>query len=360
MAWAPGAPSPAARSGTRNGLEARRACVRVDIGTHLLVPYAAALLAFGYWRRDEPGDRTRASWAAVFGVAGFAPDLDGLVDPLSVHVDALWWLQHRGVSHTLVGAPVFALALIGILAILARRFPARFGLFAWRPALVLAAVLGSFTHLLLDAITYSGVPLFWPFHHGRVSFQLFHWLVIWLLPFAGIALGAHAVGRFSRRGIIRAGAIVVAALVVVAGVRAWSRPRDEPEGTLVFPQSSDVRWTVLAEHPNGSWEGHTYRLGERFDYAWFEPTEPPEAADAVRQARATDAYKGFHMGAFGPEVVRAVPSPDGGWSVTFLDAAQRYEATHNVRWAPVEPFEAWGYVAFVVRGDGVEVTHRGW
>lgn len=332
----------------------------MDIATHIIVPYAAILVALGFWRRDAPGDRGRASWAAVFGVAGVAPDLDGIIDPLSEHFDSLYWLQHRGVSHTLLGAPVFGLILLGILALVARRWPKRFGLFAYRPALLAAASLGALTHLVLDVVTYSGVPLLWPFLEGRVSLQHFHWLVGWLLPVAAIALLAHAFGRLSRRGLVMWGAFVVAALLVVAGVRAWSKPHDEPEGALVFPQDSDVSWTVLTPLPNGTWEGHTYRLGARSGYAWFEPNEPPEAAAAVERARATDAYAGFRMGAFGPEIVRAETLADGAWNVTLVDVAQRYEATHGARWTPAEPMESWGYVAFVVRGDEVAVTHRGW
>lgn len=332
----------------------------MDVATHLLVPYAAALAALGFWRRGAEGDARRASWAAAFGAAGAAPDLDGLVDPLSERWHALYWLQHRGASHALVGAPVFALLLVLALALLARRWPRLFGLFAWRPALAGAAVLGSWTHLLLDSVTYAGVPLWWPFAFGRVAVGPFHWLVFWLLPVSALALGLHAFGRLSRRRVVAAGALVVAALVVVAGVRAATFPRDEPEGAQVHARSSPLEWTVLVPHANGSWEGYVTRLGERGESAWYVPAEPPEARDAVARAKGTDAWRGFLMGSFGPVVVQATPAGEGAWRVVLLDVAQRHEATHDPDWTPVEPFEEWGYVQLLVTEERVEVEHAGW
>lgn len=331
----------------------------MDVATHLLVPYAGLLAAYGYWRRAHPHDEARAAQAAVFGIAGFAPDLDGLVDPLSERFDALWWLQHRGVSHTLVGAPLFALALAGALALLARRWPRRFGLFAWRPGLLLFAIAGSWTHLVLDGVTLAGVPLLWPMMFGRFGFPLFHWLVWWLFPVGVVALALHAFGKLDRRRVVFAGALMVAALVVVAGIRVATRP-DAPEGSLVFPRSSDLEWLVLTPLSNGSWHAATHRSGQVSGDAWFAGDVPPAARDAVRAARETDAFRGFLLGSYGPIVERAALAEDGAWRVTIVDVAQRYEATNEPRWTPTEPFEDWGYVEFEVRDGYVEVLHRGW
>ena len=332
----------------------------MDVATHLLVPYAAALLVLGFWRRDAPGDRPRAAWAAVFGIAGFAPDLDGLVDPLSRHFDSLYWLQHRGLSHTAVGAPLFALAALGILVLAARLWPRRMSLFAWRPALVPAAVLGSYTHLLLDAVTYGGVPLWWPFAFGRVMFPLYHWLVFWLLPVAALPLALHAFGRLSRPRVVQAGALVVVLLLAVGAYRWAQRPSDEPAGTLVFSTNDADAWVVVRPLPNGTWEVALARGGARLDPAWFGDDFPPEAADAIARARGTDAYRGFLMGSFGPVVTTARPQ-EGAWNVTIVDVAQRYESMLEPRWTPADTPEAWGYVSFLVWPDGrVDVTHRGW
>lgn len=332
---------------------------RVDVATHFLVPYAGALAALGYWRRDAPGDARRAGLAAAFGAAGFAPDLDGAFDWSSVFFDSLYWLQHRGASHSLVGAAVLGLALVGGLALLARRFPRRFGLFAWQPAFWWVAILGAWTHLVLDGITYSGVPLLWPVVWGRWSLQLFHWLVWWLFPVGALVLVAHALGRLPRRGVVVAGALIVAALVLIAGVRAWSMPRDLEPDAQVYPRSSPLEWTVLQPLPNGSWDAQLWRLGQTSEPRVFVHDVPPAAEDAVARARDTGAYRGFLLGQFGPVVVLATPLDDG-WNVTFTDVAQRFEALNDPRWTPTEPIDAWGYVAFTVRGDDVDVTHRGW
>jgi membrane-bound metal-dependent hydrolase YbcI (DUF457 family) len=332
----------------------------VDIATHALVPMAGALAALGFYRREAEGDRRRAAIAATFGAAGFAPDMDGGIDWLSNVSDSLYFLQHRGLSHTLVGAPLFALALLGALVLAARWSPARFGLFVWRPVLVPAAILGSFTHLLFDIVTYAGVPLFWPFAYGRVSLFLFHWVVIWILPLAGVVMVLHMMGRMSRRRVVQAGAALVALLVLLAGVRLATRPWDEGEDALIYSRSSELEWTVVKPLPNGSFEAYLYRLGERGEPMWFASDVPPNATAAVEKALATPAFKGFLLGSFGPVVTRAAATPSGGWNVTFTDVAQRFEALHGPQWTPSDEFEEWGYLALVVEDDRVRPLHTGW
>jgi hypothetical protein len=235
-------------------------------------------------------------------------------------------------------------------------------LFSWRPALLPAAVLGSFTHLVLDGVTYGGVPLWWPFAYGRVSFPLFHWLVAWLLPVSALPLLAHAAGRLSRRRVIQAGALAVAALVVLAGVRLSTRPWGEPEGARVYSTDSETAWVVATPLPNGSWEVTLVKGDARTGPLWFRDEVPSGAAQAVERARDTDAYRGFRLGSFGPVVTAATPMPGDGWNVTFTDVAQRYEAlVLEPGWTPADPREGWGYVSLAVTADGsTRALHRGW
>src|SRR5207244_7138855 len=116
----------------------------------------------------------------TFGVGAASPDGDALFSWLSRVNDRLYFLQHRGASHSLLGALVMGLAAAGLLALLARAWPRRLGLFAFRPALLAAGALGAGTHIVLDYVTLSGVPLLWPFSDARVSAEVFHWLVAWL------------------------------------------------------------------------------------------------------------------------------------------------------------------------------------
>lgn len=329
----------------------------MDVATHLLVPYAGALAAFGFWRRGATDDRGRAAVALVFGVAGFSPDLDGFLKWVAELDERLYFMQHRGLSHSLVGAPLFALAFVGVLALFARRV-GWLRNFAWRRAFLPAIVLGSWTHLVLDGVTLAGVPLLWPFASGRWTLGIFSWLVIWLLPVCAAVLGLHTWGRLDRRGVVVSGAVVVAILVVVGGFRVATRP-DVAPGELVFPRESASEWLVATPAPSG-WTLATESGGIRRDMQDFEDVEPPEAAEAVARARDTGNYRGFLMGRYGPEVVVAVAASDG-WDVTFTDAAQRYEALRDPRWTPTEPdLDAWGYVRFTVTSDAVAVVHRGW
>lgn len=328
----------------------------MDIATHFFVPYAAALLALGFWRRDAPGDDARAAWALAFGLGGFAPDLDGGLRWLVERVDALWWMQHRGVSHTLVGAPVFALFFAGVLALLARRFPRRLALVAWRPGLALAAVLGSMTHLLLDILTYAGVPLLWPFAEGRVSLRVYGWLLFEMLLPLTVVSALHLWGKATRRHVIVVGALAVAYLLVVGGMRLAERPA-EPEGGHVFPRTKGEGWLVLTPHANGSWEARA----DGHEAQWYADDAPPEAAEAIARAEDTHTFRGFRMGLFGPLVTTARPLPDAsGWNVTFVAVAQRYEALHDPSWTPTRPHDRWGMMGFEVRGDEVRETWRGW
>jgi inner membrane protein len=88
---------------------------------------------------------------AVGGLCAMIPDIDhpqsairhktGLLGDL-----AAFWMKHRGITHTLAIAAVF-------------------GLVSWYllPPLVALVMAGGYlSHLLLDALTPSGVPLLWP------------------------------------------------------------------------------------------------------------------------------------------------------------------------------------------------------
>lgn len=84
-------------------------------------------------------------------IAGLLPDIDHPNSTIRQRTGVLGWLAggwfgHRGFTHTLV-----ALAIVS----------AACGL--WLPgALALAIGAGYASHLLLDALTRSGIPLLWP------------------------------------------------------------------------------------------------------------------------------------------------------------------------------------------------------
>lgn len=117
--------------------------------------------------------------ALVGGLAALLPDIDhpksGIRRKMGIagHL-GLFWLSHRGLTHT----ALFAL-LVGILA------------FVFAPPLVAFAIVGGYaSHLLGDAITRRGIPLWWPFSKrtfhgvprwGRIATGSRMEWVIWLL-----------------------------------------------------------------------------------------------------------------------------------------------------------------------------------
>lgn len=346
----------------------------MDVLTHLFLPYAAALFAFGVhktsppvesgsvparWPRLRVDPRPAAGVALVVGVAGMAPDIDGLYSAVKT-LPGMWWLQHRGFSHTLIGAPLHALLLVGLLHLLARKWPDRFGALRFRPAFVPLAIIGSWVHLVLDGITYAGTPAWFPFADGRVTYPLFHWLVIWLFPFWALFLIIKLLRNWGPQATVRAGAVALAVLVVLAGVRLVTMP-EVAENEILLPRSSSFEWTVLRPHDNGTWEAFLVRGDTETGHRWYESTGPRDepALAAIAKARDTDAYRGYRMGLFGPEVVNVTRTGDATW-VNFTSVAQRFEVESGLRWTPAEPMALWGIVSLRFHGDAVDVVQAGW
>ncbi|MBW3582628.1 MAG: metal-dependent hydrolase [Euryarchaeota archaeon] len=343
----------------------------MDVFTHFLLPYAAAIVLFGLHRakasglsiEEEAVWERRAALAAVFGFAGFAPDLDGFMSGLK-HLPGLYFIQHRGLSHTLIGAPLYALAATGLLALAARRWPERLGIFRWRNGFIPAAILGSWTHLVLDGLTYSGVPLLWPFAAGRVTLHLFHWIIDWFFPIGLVVIALHLFRRFDRIAVARAGVALVLAMVILAGARFGNMPDPEEPGALVFPRDDPKEWTVLVP-VDGGWEGRLWRDGRYAGIMTFHDDRQPGSEEAIETARSSDAYKGFLMGSFGPVIIQSHQEGDR-WTVIFIDVAQRFEAATGPEWTPTQESwsragtQDWGYLELSVSNPEVSVRAWGW
>lgn len=90
--------------------------------------------------------------AAAGGLAALLPDIDHPAAPLRRklglvgHV-GLFWMKHRGITHTLIALEVVTLAAWMILPV----------------DLALAVSAGYLSHLLADMMTVSGLPLLWPY-----------------------------------------------------------------------------------------------------------------------------------------------------------------------------------------------------
>lgn len=340
----------------------------VDVFSHFLLPLAAALVALRIG--NPPGDdpermivwRRRLSLALVFGLAGLMVDLDGVYGWLR-HQEGLYFLQHRGFSHTLLGAPLHGLAAAGLVALVARLFPKRLGWLHWRAAYIPTAVLGSFTHLILDALTFGGIPLFWPISSQNYSLNVYNWLIIWMVPPAGIISVLFLIGKLPPRRVVQFTSILVVLMVINAGMRLETRP-DLLPGEKAYSRASYQEWIVLTPDPDDeeAWWVQIHHAGQPHGPQWFNRTHiEPGSEAAVGRARDTNAHRGFQMNTFGPVVIETHALDDDGWQINFTAVVPRMDAVSEPRWTPTQPeAHEWGLLIVHVQNGRVDVVQEGW
>lgn len=352
---------------------------RMDVLSHFFLPFTAALFVLGLHRRprgvvDVARRQTRIAYAVVFGMASLAPDLDSAI-AWARHIDGLYWTQHRGFSHTVLGAPVFAAVSTAMLHGLAVWRPARFGRYRFRPGFVPVAIVGSWVHLLFDMITYTGVPALWPFSFERTGINLFHYIIIWFVPIILLVLALHLWGKVRLHHVAWTGVVLVAVMILIAGARVHYAPRfddasgfwdpaadghDEGSEVLVFSRNSIVQYTVVWPVPEG-WMAALYDTGRwSGEPVLFEERIENGTEEAIRRTQDTNGYRGFRMGVFGPVVTEAVWLDETTVQVVYTDVAARFESSLDPAWTPAVDDDEWGYVAFHVTGGDVKTLQEGW
>ncbi|MFX0185714.1 MAG: metal-dependent hydrolase [Candidatus Hodarchaeota archaeon] len=137
----------------------------MDFFTHIVVSVTIANLL----SQDEASQR-------AFIIGGIAPDLDVLISWLPILIPQLYFLQHRGLFHTVIIAPFMVMALI-----FSTRYYERFNFInrlkeplqeittEFTPITVIWGVLGFFLHLCMDCITQGGLHLFYPLIYQRIA-----------------------------------------------------------------------------------------------------------------------------------------------------------------------------------------------
>jgi len=201
-------------------------------------------------------------------------------------IDILWEFKgsiaglqhHRGITHSFVGVPFIAAAVVGLVCLLhrwrqgrrpitperaARKLPVRWGF------LYFCAVLAALSHLLLDYTTAYGIRLFEPF-----NFRWYTWDIVFIVePLMLVALTAALVFPWffgligseigeRRKGPRGRGAAIAALVCVVAiwGVRDYQHRRAitamnsflyhgaEPLRVAAYPYMIDpFRWHGVVE-----------------------------------------------------------------------------------------------------------------
>lgn len=288
----------------------------MDTLTHAFIPFAI----FALMQRPI---RERAAAA----VGGLAPDLDGVFAWMSHLHPNLYFLVHRGASHTPWGGLVLAVGLYALLQMrwLQARWP-KFRAFQWAKGLGEEAALffGVMVHLILDALTISGVPALWPFEAGRVSMNFFFFSIPWLLPVSGFLLWRRWRGRLSDRGLKVGLGVIVAFVVVVGGVRAWSYPNDVAPDAIVEPTPNDTRWSVATPYFVGDQAGFLVAVWERGEpqrTSLVLGNAPPEARSAAEAVFAHGDYVAWRWDSSGAIVVNATRLA-GAWELEFIDAVR--------------------------------------
>lgn len=295
----------------------------MDVFSHFAIPYLLMWIA-----RRSHGERLAAA------VGGYAPDADVLTAPLAAFVPDLYFLGHRGLSHSALGAPLYALGVVLLLHLpLWRRWtrhaePLRFG---WRLAAI--AILFSYTHLALDALTMWGIPLLWPFATTRITTGWFFYSVVWMVP-----LSAYLVWRILRdeateRRLRVAGAFLLAIVLAAGATRAATYPR-AADADVTHAANGEWAWTTFERTPTG-WNATFWSWQRPIGNASYHERLPADddAAWALALAKEDWRYRKFHLYAGGPELVQVEPREGGGYNVTIHDLMTRGQVDRNP-WLP--------------------------
>lgn len=280
----------------------------MDLFTHGFLPYAGAT-----WLRRPPKERAAAA------IGGFAPDADTLwawaasIDP------HLYPLVHRGASHTLLGAPLLALVAFGVVGLLGRR-RARFR-FGSLSAVAPALLLGALSHLVLDMLTITGVPLFWPFSDARLTLDWFFFSVPYMAPVA-LVLWIPVWRRRATERWVRRGSVVLLAILLAAGaVRFATYPHGAAPDETVTPGSTDWTWIVTRRNETGV-HAQGVSWGKRGDAVFFPEPSRTAAAPAIDACLGSPGGTAWRWGQWGLSVANATPTAEGGWNLTLRDGAR--------------------------------------
>lgn len=291
----------------------------MDVLTHAFVPFAAFTLA----------KRPKLERVAAL-VGGFSPDVDTLWAWASHAGEYAYPLVHRGFSHTVWGAPLLAALVWSLLS-----WPwlhvkwKRTAIIHWERSMVWALFIGAWTHLVLDGLTITGTPAFWPLSEMRFTTDWFFFGVTYLMPMSLVALIKILRGTASDRFVKGSLAVLVGLLLVAGGIRAYSYPEALAGDEDVTPGALDWRWYVSDRNETGVRVYQT-TWGGAVDAELFLP-EPNRtvAGAAIEACEKEPGYTPFHWGLWGHAVANATRTEDGGWRIRFDDSAKLLSARTN-------------------------------
>ncbi len=320
------------------GQPSRHGWVHVDAITHALLGMVLGTTAARLLGRP-------ARWGLVAGAAALAPDLDAFISPLA-RIDALYWMGHRSASHSIFIAPLAGWGFVHLLGRFGHRFP-NLKKFRWQRGDWIPILIGAWSHVPLDLITHKGVPLLWPISDAFVSLELFYWMVPWLAPISLLVFWLRWKERIDDRRVAQAAVVLVAILVVLAGIRISTRPDGE-----VYATDTAWVWHVAEHHDNGTIAIHIVGGDDDGAVYWYARAVPDAADPAVRLVQESLGYRAFRFDAVGPIQVAATPWRDG-WNVTLQAVLADVELQDAPAWLPKERLRDRAERTFFVDADGV-------
>jgi inner membrane protein len=218
-------------------------------------------------------DRSTRGATLALALASNLPDLDLVA---SLKGAAAYLQHHRDVSHSVVGAPLLAAGLAGVLRFAVRG--SRFG------ALLGCALLGVAVHVFMDLWTSYGTRVLAPFDRTWYTWDLVFIVDPWLLALLAATL---AVPKRLPRARIAALALGLMAAYVGGRAVLHSRALDEARARVPAPgvqrmaalptPLDPLRWRILADTGDAYWMGDLRLVGSSPPLV----RRPKRAEDAV-------------------------------------------------------------------------------
>jgi len=288
-------------------------------------------------------NRKTALATLTLALAAEAPDLDVLG---GFHGQTFGFAHHRGFTHSFLGVPLDALAVVGFVYLIWRlrgrktkdpNLPPRWGL------LFLYACLAGLSHILLDFTNNYGVRPFWPFSGKWYSWDIvFIWEpVIFALLILGLvvpllfALIDREIG--ARRRVSRgrvAATLALAGIVLLWGLRDYEHRRAvnaleartyngiDPLRASAYPKMIDpFHWSGVVETPEFFALAPVDSLGPEVDPGGqLEIRYKPEETPVTLAAKKSYAGRVFLEWAQYPITeTETLPPPQEGYIVRFID-----------------------------------------
>lgn len=223
-----------------------------------------------------------ALFALVLGAV--LPDIDIFFKPFSDRHPSLYMFTHGGITHSIPGAIAMApLALAGSAVALGwGAFPSSEQGFPW----VLMGglfILGTFTHLFLDALAYPGIPLLYPLTPQKYTAGIFPGpsLVLFAASLIFATLSLSGLGGQSLTGVYAVFCIlfILASGGITLAVRAGRPGR-------AIPTFHPLRWLIIVED-DGKYLLSSFHLlsgtGEEKIFPKYTNTSAQELEDLVRR-----------------------------------------------------------------------------